>query len=266
MAFDPEKVTSYELGWKGSLFDKRVFTSVALFNANYKDMQIPASVGCVINNLPNFCGETSNAGKARIRGVEFEGNARVFGNPGGSRVNFAWSLGYLDAKFKEFLTTVSFTEAGVPLPPPGVVVDMADHYKIQNTPKWTASGTLSYNTPLDEGDLNLSSTLSYRSKSQQFEIPSPMLDQGASRCWDASAVYELPGGHWTVGLHGKNLANKQVYRRRLQLPGREPLHRRIFPDAGGPDTSRRRALGREGTLTAYYGNPRQILFTVGYKF
>ena len=25
------------------------------------------------------------------------------------------------------------------------------------------------------------------------------------------------------------------------------------------------ALGREGVLTAYYGNPRQIMFTVGYK-
>ena len=47
------------------------------------------------------------AGKARIRGVEFEGNARLFGNPGGSRVNFAWSLGYLDGKFKEFLTFVA---------------------------------------------------------------------------------------------------------------------------------------------------------------
>ena len=27
----------------------------------------------------------------------------------------------------------------------------------------------------------------------------------------------------------------------------------------------RTALGKEGVLTAYYGNPRQILFTVGYK-
>ena len=25
------------------------------------------------------------------------------------------------------------------------------------------------------------------------------------------------------------------------------------------------ALGREGVLTAYYGNPRQVMFTVGYK-
>ena len=65
MAFDPEKVTSYELGWKGSFLDKRVFASVALFNSDYKDMQIPASVGCVIRGAPNFCGLTSNAGKAR---------------------------------------------------------------------------------------------------------------------------------------------------------------------------------------------------------
>ena len=25
-------------------------------------------------------------------------------------------------------------------------------------------------------------------------------------------------------------------------------------------------LGKEGVLTGYYGNPRQILFTVGYKY
>ena len=48
MTFEPEKVTSYELGWKGSFFDKRVFAGVALFHANYKDMQIPASVGCIV--------------------------------------------------------------------------------------------------------------------------------------------------------------------------------------------------------------------------
>ena len=142
MAFDPEKVTSYELGWKGSFLDKRVFASVALFNANYKDMQIPASVGCVIRGAPNFCGLTSNAGKARIRGIEFEGNARIFGNPGGSRLNFGWSLGYLDAKFQEFLTIVAYDRVtGLPIAP--VEINAAKVRKIQNTPKWTASGTLS---------------------------------------------------------------------------------------------------------------------------
>ena len=264
MAFDPEKVTSYELGWKGSLFDKRVYAGVALFRADYQDMQIPASVGCQINGQPNFCGETSNAGKARIQGVEFEGNARLFGNPGGSRANFAWSLGYLDAKFKEFITTVLFEEDGTPIPIPGEKVDLADFLKIQNTPKWTASGTLSYTTYIADGRLDLTSTLSYRSKSQQFEQRSPGLDQKGFSLWDASAVYELPGGHWTVGLHGKNLANTRYIVAGYNFLLANPYTGEFFRTPSGGYIPQA-GLGRTGVLTAYYGNPRQILFTVGYK-
>ena len=117
MTFEPEKVTSFELGWKASLLDKRVYTSLALFRANYKDMQIPASTPCVDANGTNtFCGLTSNAGKARIQGVEWEGDARLFGNPGGPRLNFAWSLGYLDAKFKEFIVPMMVDEDLHPFP------------------------------------------------------------------------------------------------------------------------------------------------------
>ena len=181
---------------------------MALFHAKYKDMQIPASVGCIVNGIPNFCGLTSNAGEARIQGVEFEGNARLFGNPGGPRLNYSWSLGYLNADFKEFLTLVNIDEdTGLGIPP--TEVDVASHRKIQNTPEWTASGTLTFTTPLAGGTLNLNSTLSYRSKSQQFEIRTPLLDQKGFSLLDANAVYELPGGQWTVGLHGKNLTNKK---------------------------------------------------------
>ncbi|HXH00010.1 MAG TPA: TonB-dependent receptor [Sphingomicrobium sp.] len=265
MAFDPEEVVSTELGWKGSMLDKRIFAGVALFNADYKDVQIPTSIGCVINNLPNFCGLTSNAGKARFRGVEVEGNARLFGNPGGSRINFGWSLGYLDAKFQEFLSFVSFDAAtGRPIPP--VEVDVADFRRIQNTPKWTASGTLSYATPLYQGDLNLSSTLSYRSASRQFEGRSPLLDQKGFKLLDASATYELPGGHWTFGLHGKNLTDTRYKTSGYNFLTANPFTGDFILPTGAPGFSPGAGLGREGVLTAYYGNPRQILFTVGYKY
>ena len=248
MDFDPEKVTSYELGWKASLFDKRVFTGLALFHANYKDMQIPGSIGCVVGGLPSFCGATTNAAKSRIQGVEFEGDARLFGNPGASRLNFGWSLGYLDAKFKEYIGAGG--------------VDFADDREIQNTPKWTASGALRYASPLAGGDLFLQSTLSYRGKSQQFELRTPGLDQKGYSLLDASALYELPGGHWTVSLAAKNLTNKKYitagYNFLAQNPNTGDF---ILNGAGNPIST----LGREGVLTAYYGNPRQILFTVGYK-
>ncbi len=264
MAFDPEKVTSYELGWKGSFLDKRVFAGLALFNANYTDMQIPGSVGCVINGQPNFCGVTTNAGKARIRGVEFEGNARLFGNPGAPRLNLGWSLGYLEPEYQEFLTAVTFDQnSGAPLAKP-VLVNIADFREIQNTPKWTASTSLSYTTPLYDGELNLNSTLSYRSKSQQFELAVPGLDQKGFALLEAGAVYELPGGHWTVGLHGKNLTDKRYITSGYNFLRQNPFTGDFILANGTPGRSS--TLGREGVLTAYYGNPRQILFTVGYKY
>ena len=81
MTFKPEKVDSYELGWKASLFDHRLQLATAIFDAEYKDVQVPGSAGCVINGQsPNFCGVTTNAGKARFRGVELETNARMAQN------------------------------------------------------------------------------------------------------------------------------------------------------------------------------------------
>jgi iron complex outermembrane receptor protein len=268
MTFEPEQVTSYELGWKGSFFDKRVYTSVALFHAKYKDMQIPASVGCIVSGFPNFCGLTSNAGKARIQGVEFEGNARLFGNPGASRLNFSWSLGYLNADFKEFMTFVNVDENNNPVPLQEV--DVADFRKIQNTPAWTASGTLNYTTPLAGGTLDLNSTLSYRSKSQQFEIRTPEIDQKGFALLDASIVYELPGDHWTMALHGKNLTNTKYKTSGYNFMFQNPYTGEFIGNgigAGFPlgQPGLDPALGREGILTAFYGNPRQIIFTVGYK-
>src|SRR3546814_17119180 len=46
LAFDPEKVDSYEVGYKGSLLDRRLTLSLAGFYMDYKDVQIPGSVGC----------------------------------------------------------------------------------------------------------------------------------------------------------------------------------------------------------------------------
>ena len=149
-------------------------------------------------------------------------------------------------------------------------IDVADFRKIQNTPEWTASGTLSYTTPLAEGRLDINSTLSYRSKSQQFEIASPGLDQKGFALLDASIVYELPGGHWTVGLHGKNLANKKYIGAGYNFLNVNPytgeyINNGATPGAAFGVPGLESALGREGVLTAYYGNPRQIMFTVGYK-
>ncbi len=255
MAFDPETVDSYELGWKGAVLDRRLRFATALFQADYKDVQVPGSAGCVVGGISTFCGITTNAGKARFRGVEVESNLIVAESmaAAGDRLNFAGTLGYLDAKYLEFITNI----------PGEGPVDVADLRKVQNTPKWTMSGSLDYDTPAAGGRLNANTTLSYRSKSQQFEVASPGLDQKGFALLDANLVWRSAGNRFTVGLHGKNLADKRYVTAGYNFLAQNPLTGEFVRNAAGNLVP---TLGREGVLTGYYGNPRQIFASLGYRF
>jgi iron complex outermembrane receptor protein len=266
MAFDPEKVDSYELGWKASLFDRRLQFAAAVFDAEYKDVQVPGSAGGVINGVPTFIGVTTNAGKARFRGVELEANARVAQDFGtvGDRLNIAGTLGYLDAKYREFLTVVAFDPVtGLPLARP-LEMDVAAFRKIQNTPKWTASGTLDYDTPAFGGRLNMNSTVSYRSKSQQFELAVPGLDQKGFALWDANIIWRSPGSRYEIGIHGKNLANKKYIVSGYNFLRQNPFTGAFILPNGSPGLSS--TLGATGILTGFYGNPRQVFLSAAINF
>ena len=271
MDFDPETVDSFELGWKASVFDRRLQFAAAAFQADYKDVQVPGSVGGVTAaGVPTFVGITTNAGKARFRGFELETNWRVAQDLGkaGDRLNFAGTLGYLDAKYLEFITVVNRNPDGTPRATP-ILADMADFREIQNTPKWTMSGTAEYDVPIGTGRLNANTTLSYRSKSQQFELPIPALDQKGFALWDANLVWRSPGNRYTVGLHGKNILNKKYVVAGYNFLLQNPYTGDFITSAGTPVTNPTQlvpTLGRTGVLTAFYGAPRQVWVSLGVNF
>ena len=268
LSFDPETVDSYELGYKGSFLANRLNVAVAAFHADYKDVQIPGSVACTILvagvPTPSFCGVVSNAGKARFQGLEFEGNARVAEDlmNAGDRLRLATSVGYINADYKEYITYIANTPT-----------DVAEFRKVQNTPKWTASGTLNYTTPLGAGDLNFNTTVSYRSKTTQFEIPNPFIDQKGYSLWDASLVYTAPGDRWTVGIHAKNLLDKEYKTSGYTFMAADPVTGELLRSTGTttvcgkavPAGNLIPTLGCEGVLSAFYGNPRQVFLSLGYK-
>jgi iron complex outermembrane receptor protein len=263
MTFKPEKVDSYEIGWKASLFDKRLQFATAIFDAEYTDVQVPGSAGCVVGGKPSFCGATTNAGKARMRGVEWEGNWRMAENlaAAGDRLNFATSLGYLDAKYLQFITNIPAS----PLWPGSGPTNVADFRKIQNTPKWTLSGSLDYSTPLYGGRLDANTTVSYRSSSQQFEIASPMLDQKGFSLWDANLVWRSSGARYEIGLHAKNILNKKYIVSGYNFLTQNPYTGDyILGPTGKPIPAG--GLGTTGVLTAYYGNPRQVFLSAAINF
>jgi iron complex outermembrane recepter protein len=274
MTFKPEKVDSYEAGWKASVLEHRLQFAAAVFDAEYKDVQVPGSAGCTVGGLATFCGITTNAGGARFRGIEFESNLRVGENltTAGDRLTFSDSLGYLDAKYTHFISVVTRDVTGalildpVTRKPISIQTDLAKFRHIQNTPKWTLSGTLDYDTPLSGGRLDLNTTVSYRSSSQQFELASPGLDQPGFALWDANLVWRSPANRWELGLHGKNLLNKKYiiggYNFLLQNPYTGAY---ILPNPGGtPGLSP--TLGKTGVLTGYYGNARQVFLSATFNF
>jgi len=246
MSFEPETVDSYELGWKASLLDNRLNIRLAGFLGQYKNVQIPGSVGFDSNGdgvNDTFIGITSNAADADINGIEFEGNALVgkdFAGEG-SRFSVNWSLGVIDAKFNTFIDAFG--------------QDVADSRVFQNTPEITAHMGFNLGLPVASGMVNLIGLASLRSDASQFEVPNRFLDQDGFVLVDASLVYTTDDGRYSLGLHGKNLFDKEYI-----VAG----YNFVAGGVGGAPFIP--TLGREGTLTAFYGDPRRIYVTAQVNF
>ena len=251
LLFKPETVTSYEAGYKGSAFDRRLTWALAGFYADYSDVQVPGSVGCLQNGVQSFCGITTNAAKARIKGVELESTAvlaRDFAGAGSS-VALNGTLGYIHARYRTFIG------------PTGV--DVANVRVFQNTPDWTASGTLTGNVPVAGGLVTANSTVSYRSLTHQFETASPFLDQPGYTLLDAGITYAFgEDRRYTIGVYGKNLTDVRYKTSGYQYIASTIAGVPILNAAGGYTPT----LGKEGVATAFYGNPRQVFVSVGAKF
>ena len=228
--YKPETIDTLELGLKSQFAGGRFMTNIALFDSEYKQVQIPSSVAVDTNGDgvdDAFAGLQTNAGKADIRGIELEGMARIT-----DAFSLTGMYSYIDAEYKEFIV------AGV---------NQAANRVFQNTPKNSMNLRASYDIALPlmghNGKVTLSASASYRGKTYQFEIPS-ILDQESYRLYDASIQWLRADGRVRAALHGKNLNNERY-------------------KTGGYTFS---TLGREGTLTAFYGNPRQVQATLEYRF
>ncbi|MGY4395146.1 iron complex outermembrane receptor protein [Sphingomonas sp. UYAg733] len=253
LSFDPETVNTYEVGIKGSAFDRRLTFALDGFYSQYKDVQIPGSIGVDANNdgiFESFVGVTTNAAKATLKGIELETMAvlsRDFAGAG-SAITLAGTLGYIDGKYDRFIGTTG--------------ADISNVRVIQNTPDFTGSATLGAVLPIAGGELSASTTYSYRSETHQFETRSPFLDQPGYGLLDASIVYSFGDDKYSIGVHGKNLTNERYITSGYQFLTTGIDGTPVRTGTGNVVPS----LGREGTVTAFYGNPRQVFATFTAKF
>jgi iron complex outermembrane receptor protein len=180
-----------------------------------------------VNNT--VASQVLNAASADINGIELEATAVAT-----DALQFNLIVGYTDAKFNEVLFYDAVTKT---------TSDVSGLWSFANTPELTATLGGKYTVALYGGELVLNANLSHRSETQIFELPS-MLDFGGYTLFNAGATWYSPDGKWDVSIQGRNLGDKIT-----RIAGYN------FP-----------LLAAEQTITAYYGDPRTVSLSLGYRF
>ena len=173
----PEHATSYELGLKTELFDRKARFNVATFWTDYNDIQVtynidpdgPGPIGAFVPVL-------ANAASAEIKGIEAELSAVL-----SKALRIDGSLGYIDAEYTSFGEQAIANFPGI------------ESFEIANTPEWTANlGATA--TFFDNDSGKASARVDYAYRSGQFKEFSnhPSLYQEGYSLLNASVSYVLP--------------------------------------------------------------------------
>jgi len=71
LAYEPDRTTNYELGFKSTWMKNRLYFNAAIFNVDWKDAQVAAITAIGAENI------TTNAGSANSKGVEISTRALI---------------------------------------------------------------------------------------------------------------------------------------------------------------------------------------------
>ena len=190
-SFGPEKLISYEAGWKSELFDRRLRFNASIFYADYRDIQFDINVP---NQPDPTLTQTTNAGKARIFGIESE---VVFAVTDTLRLSATY--GHLDDKVKK------------------VAGDDARLWRLPNAPAHSLTGTIDWDVlQTNAGVLNLSIDTSFRTASNTAARARPGDEHPAYGVTDARLSFT--GENWlgqgtttTVAFWIRNMFDRAYY-------------------------------------------------------
>jgi iron complex outermembrane receptor protein len=193
--FDPETARSYEAGIKSDLFDRRVRLNVSAFQTDYDNLQVNGY------NIATNTNQLTNAGKARYRGFEVEGQLFL----GGLRLD--GNLGYVDPEYHEYIVAVG-----------GVPTNVADQAAFANVPKWTYHAGAEYSVEtLSAGTFTLRGDYTGKSDSPSytliFQAPNtaqvPFLGEESNYSARFIWAFDVDGRKLKAQVFGENLTNNR---------------------------------------------------------
>lgn len=188
--FAPEELTAYETGIKSLWLDRRVLVNAAAFYYDFRDLQ----VSTVTNTGDSFIGETDNAAKAEIYGIDVESVVKAT-----ERLTLSGGIVWLPKReFVEYRND----RTG----------DTLSGNDLARAPEWTATAVLEYGRTLRSNE-QYSARLEYNYRSSFFYT----IDNNRQFSQDDFGLlnlflrYEPAGGRWHVFASGRNLGDEDYF-------------------------------------------------------
>ncbi|MBX3594710.1 TonB-dependent receptor [Sphingomonas sp.] len=184
--YNPEKLTSFELGFKYASADRRIRLDVAAYHSIYKDFQAGVFVPSLVTT------NIINAGEAQFTGVEVEGNVEPVRG-----LTFSFGGGYIDARYTDFVL------------PNGT--DVTKTYVIPRVPEWNYKLGALYRADAGFATVEASVNWSWRDSQYTNITPDPLAVLPAYGLLDARlglTRIDLGGkARLEFALWGKNLTD-----------------------------------------------------------
>ena len=191
--YDPETVTSYEIGMKGDFWDNRARINVAAFLSDYEDIQ-----GGVRRPGANPTGTeaiSQNLGDVENKGIEIE-TVFVLSD----KLTLSANLALLDAEWEDF---------SVDLNNNGIVTDNT-FLEIPFAPDWSAYLGLDYTQPLAAGDLNFHLDVRYKDEfTTSGTNPSAVFVRGSTTRVNGHVEFLGNNERYSVSVYGRNLTDEE---------------------------------------------------------
>lgn len=190
--FGEETLRSYELGLKAEWFQNRIRTNVAVFQADYEDIQINAQT---VLDDPSKA-DILNAGDATIQGMELDVTALLV-----ERLTLGFNYAYLNARYNEIID--------------GLGREVSDNYEFVNAPQHSLRANLTWDiAETSLGDFQ--AYLNYSWLDDRYITTSTLNGDYIIEAYglvDARLslvdIPGLPAGSLRVALWGKNLADEE---------------------------------------------------------
>lgn len=198
IGFKPEELTSYELGWKSQLLDRRMQLNVAAFVYDYENYQFSTFQSLPVGDSDTTATFTviGNADQSTVKGVELELDYLIQEH---TRVQLNFT--YLDAVYGEaILPNNPFVNQGE--------YSLEDR-QIQNSPDLTWSARIEQVIPTEIGEFRASLSTNYSdgyyTTPEQYQ---PGAYQDSFTRTDFNLGYRPVGGlDWELNLWARNIEN-----------------------------------------------------------